>query len=88
MIAQGKKLKDIIEYLDSLQSVKIIQMNVSLVSDEAECIYNGSVLNVPWYMVDYYLANDSNGEAISACIDDNNQPYFEIYVVEDLDRLT
>ena len=87
MVERGKKLKDVIEYMDSLQNIKIVQLDVSLVTDEPECIYDGSVFDVPWYMVDYYLANDNNGEAINVCVNEENQPYFEVYVVEDLGRL-
>lgn len=77
------QVKDIITVLDSLNKIKIIQMdafNNEIAEDE---IFYGSVMDVPWYIIDYYLDNDGDGEALSVGIDEEaEEAYFRLYVYE------
>lgn len=91
MIVKGKTLNDIIDYLDVLEQVQIWQIDVNLPTskkaDEAEVVYEGSVLDIPWYLTRYYLANSYDAEAIGTCIN-NGKKCLSIYLAEDLDRIT
>lgn len=83
------QVKDIIRNLDSLSQIKIIQMDAFNNEIAEEGIFYGSVLDVPWYIMDYYLDNDEDGEALSVGIDTEGETaYFLLYVVEDLKRYT
>lgn len=88
---KGKKLRDIIEYMDAISDIIIMQTDAYLLSspdaNKEEEIYSGSVLHVPWYITDFYLANDSNGEAIGVTFNEDKQPSFIVYVAEDLERI-
>lgn len=81
------RLRDVIECLDSMMYVIIYQLDTYLSKEEEEEVFRGYILDVPWYMVDYYIANDANGEGISIGKDEDGKPCFCIYVVEDRDRL-
>lgn len=90
-LAYGMKLKDIIGYLNSLDHVQITHVDAYLegspnenVADEVYC---GSVMDIPWYLLDYYLENSLDGEAIGVFIKDG-QAWFEIVVCEEFHRLT
>ena len=88
---KGKKLRDIIEYMDAISDIVIMQTDAYLLSspdaNKEEEIYSGSVLDVPWYITDFYLANDSNGEAIGVTFNEDKRPSFIVYVAEDLERI-
>lgn len=76
------KLKTVIKYLDQIAHCKI------WISDEKDPIYEGSVMDVPWYLVDLPLYNDDKGEAIGAGYDKdatnpNYHSYFAIYLSEE-----
>jgi len=90
-LAYGMKLKDIIRYLNGIDYIQITQTDAFLKGspneNEAEEIFCGHVMDIPWYLLDYYLENSLDGEAIGVFIKDG-QPYFEIVVCEDFDRLT
>ena len=77
------QVKDIITVLDSLNNIKIIQMDSfdnEIAEDE---IFYGSVMDVPWYIIDYYLDNDHDGEALGVSIDkETKEAYFLLYVYE------
>lgn len=53
------KLRDIIKQIDYLCNVEILQTDAYLETSEhygeAEEIYAGDALNVPWWIVDMYL---------------------------------
>ena len=82
------KLKDVIEYFDPLNDCKIeVVWKANEYDDEIkpEEIYNGSVLNIPWYLLGYFLYNDfrhSNYNAIEACKDEDGKVYFYITLLE------
>ena len=84
------KLKNIIKYLDVISNVIIWQEDVYTDKNEAEVIYEGSVLDIPWYILDMYLSNSPDGEAISARnYGDKDNPTkagFIISVVEELGK--
>lgn len=41
-----------------------------------EGVFEGSILDIPWYMLDYTLQSHDNGEAISVYIDKKGQSSF------------
>lgn len=57
------KLGDIIKYLDMLSNVIIWQTDVHIDKQEDEKIFEGSIMDIPWVYLDYYLDGD---ESISA----------------------
>ena len=76
------KLKKIIKYLDKLSHCKI------WINDEEDPAYEGCIMDIPWYLLDYPLCNDSNGEAIGAGYDKdatnpNYRSYFAICLSEE-----
>lgn len=71
------KLKKIIEYLDTLQYCKVFIAE----DGEEEPIFEGGIIDIPWSLLDYYLDNDYNGEAITVYKDDNDYG-FVIYLRE------
>lgn len=76
------KLKKVIKYLDQLSHCKI------WVNEEEDPMYEGSVMDIPWYLLDFSLDNDGDGEAISAAYDKqaknpNHYSYFAIYLKEE-----
>ena len=60
------QLKDIIRYLDCTDSVIIWQDDVYVDEYKPEQIFEGSIMDIPWYILDFYLSNTKDGEAISA----------------------
>jgi hypothetical protein len=60
------KLKDIINYLDKTDQVVVWVEYPEYPDEEPEKVFEGFILDIPWIYLDYYLLNDSNGEAISA----------------------
>ena len=81
------QLKDIIKYLDWSNDVVIHQGDTCInpeVQDEPwEEIFEGDVMSIPWYLLNYYLTNDKDSEAISSCFDrEKNMPYIELYLCE------
>ena len=85
------KLGDIIKYLEMLSYVEIWQDDVFLETsereDKSELIYSGTVMDIPWYIMDYYLHNTSDYEAIGTGIyraenSSHDQPMLSISVVE------
>lgn len=90
-LAYGMKLKDIIGYLNGLDYVQIIHVDAffegSPNENDAEEVYCGPVMGIPWYLLDYYLENSLDGEAIGVFIKDE-QAWFEIVVCEEFHRLT
>lgn len=92
MIVKGKTLSDIIDYLDALTHVQIWQSDVNLPTsehaDEVEMVYEGSVLDIPWYLTRYYLANSYDAEAIGVGTNTTDgRPCLSICLVEDINRL-
>lgn len=76
------KLKKVIKYLDKLSHCKIWVYN------EEDPTYEGSVMDIPWYLLDYFLCNDDNGEAIGVGYDEkannpNYRSYLAIYLLEE-----
>ena len=81
------KVKDIIEYFDALTYIRINQMDAFIDQTKEEEIYCGSVLNMPWYILNYCLDGKEsisigtfdrrfdNGETIK-------EPCIDIYVLE------
>ena len=65
------KLKKIIKYLNSLDTVQIWQGDTMLAlgkgdPDNWEMVYEGSVMDIPWYLLDFYLTNTTDAEAIGS----------------------
>ena len=76
------KLKKVIKYLDKLSHCKI------WINEEEDPAYEGCVMDIPWYLLDYSLNNDGDGEAIGAAYDKhaknpNHCSYFAIYLKEE-----
>lgn len=95
-IKRRLQVKDIIGYLDMGDHVTIEQLDVFLKGtpreDDSEEIYDGSVMDIPWYMMDYYLANTADCGALTSYTKPvekklNGTPALYIMVVEDEDRL-
>lgn len=82
------KLKDIIEYLDPVNSCKIEiiwKSNESYDNDiKPEEVFEGSVLDIPWYLLEYSLYNDPHEEfnAIEVCKNEGGRVYFYITLKE------
>ena len=74
------KLKDIINYLEATDSCVITTVDVKTGEDVDQ--WEGSILTIPWYFIEYYLYNDSvNYEAISIGHKDG-KTYFDITLCE------
>ena len=71
------KFGDIIKYFDMTGACKIYQTDVYINKDEIELIFEGSIMDIPWYLMNFILDNEGDGEAI-AVIDNK----FYIYVKE------
>ena len=78
------QLKNIIRFLYALDHVKIYQEDVYISGPcgKPEEIFEGSIIDIPWYIMDFYLYNDSESEAITIS-HSADATGFEIYVVED-----
>lgn len=50
------KLKHIIKYLDPTDSVIIWQEDVYIDEHQEEKIFEGSVMDIPWILLNYYIA--------------------------------
>lgn len=74
------KLNDVIRYLECTCYVEIY------VEYDKEPSFKGGVIDIPWYMLEYELFNDENGEAIDATKMTNDygveQCGFQIYLKE------
>ena len=85
------KLKHILKYFDALTSIVLWQGDVKINPKKGdpnnwEEIFSGSVIDIPWIYLNYYLVNDINGEAISCFLDkDKNQACFTICLCESKD---
>ena len=76
------KFKKVIKYLDKGSHCKI------WINDEQDPVYEGSIGNVPWDLLNHPLNNDDDGEAIWASYDEkatnpNYCSYFAIYLKEE-----
>ena len=71
------KLKNIIKCLNTMTHCKVF------IAEDGfdEPYFEGSIMDIPWCLLDYYLDNDSFGEAIEAYKDDNDYG-FGIYLRE------
>lgn len=80
------KVKDIIKLLSITDDIIIWQEDVYIDEHEEEQIFFGSVMDIPWYILDYYIAEpDENGAPLSArCYgkEYNNRCGFILYVRE------
>ena len=89
-VAYGMKLKDVIGYLNGLDRVVVTQTDAYLAGtpseNDVEEVYRGSIMDIPWYLLDYYLDNSLDGEAIGVFMLDGD-PYLEIALCEEFDRL-
>lgn len=50
------KLKHIIKYLDPLDDIIIWQEDVWIDEHQEEKIFEGSVMDIPWILLNYYIA--------------------------------
>lgn len=70
------QVKDIIPFLNQLDHVKVYQGDVYTNPDEAEDpwenIFTGSVMDMPWYILNFYLCNTIDGEAIGIETNEND----------------
>jgi len=61
------KLKKIIKYFDGLSNVIIwLEDEYNDEEEPEEPIYEGLVMDIPWYILDFYLSNTEGGESIAA----------------------
>lgn len=58
------KLKKILPYLNGLADVVIWDMTND--PENGENVFHGPIMDTPYYLLDFYLLNDINGEAIDA----------------------
>ena len=74
------KFRDIINYLNATDSCIITVVNRK--SEEVIDDWEGSIITIPWYYMDYLLYNESsNYEAI--CVEyKDGKPYFDITLCE------
>ena len=85
------QVRDIIKMLCALNEIRVFQLDSYINTIEEEEIYCGSILAMPWYILEYYLVDGEdikNGkEILSIGFYKNNHgievPCFEIYVMED-----
>lgn len=64
---------DIVHLFDMTDACTIWQEDVK---DKPEIIYEGSIMEIPWYILDFYLTPDKDGEPIGVrrIYDDNYIP--------------
>lgn len=73
------KLKDIINYLEATDMCIITTINTK--TGEEDDQWEGSILTIPWYFIEYYLYNSSDYEAICVGHKDG-KTYFDITLCE------
>ena len=74
------KLYELLKHTDSLVDVQIYTEDSD---DEPE--YQGSIMNIPWYYVDYYLNTTLDYEAVSVYFDrDRAKTYLILNLKEKL----
>jgi hypothetical protein len=76
------KLGEIIKYLDKLSNVVIWQTDVYINKHKPEMVFEGTIMDIPWIYLDYYLDNSENTEAIEACRYENDKSGFIISIRE------
>ncbi len=76
-------LRELIPYIDFICNVKVVQMDAYIDKEKEEVVFNGTPLDIPWWIADMYLHVNENGEAIFL---NQNKNYLTIYVVEDPDN--
>ena len=77
------KLKDVIKFFNFTSAVEIFQIDTSIEykKDDGEIVFTGHILDIPWYLLDYYLVKDSeNDEPITTFVNDKSQACFYINV--------
>ena len=55
---------DIVHLFDMTDDCTIWQEDVYISKDKPEIIYEGSIMEIPWYILDFYLTPDKDGEPI------------------------
>lgn len=61
------KLGEIIRYLEKTTYVVLWQTNVYIgKEDNSEMVFEGAIMDIPWFYLDFFLDNDIEGEAIDA----------------------
>lgn len=83
------KLGQILPCLDKSALVKLWQTDVYLEpkNEDAELIFDGYIMDIPWVYLDFYLINDENNEAIDVGNYGENKYGFVILICEDIKRL-
>ena len=84
------QVKNIIRNLCCLNDIRVTQLDAYINSEEEEEIYYGPVLDMPWYILDYYLVDPEDLENGKEYIsiggiydkDKKTEPCFDIYVME------
>lgn len=76
------KLKKILPYLDDLATIVIWDMTED--AENGENVFHGPVMDTPYYLLDFYLYNDTNGKAVDARFydDEHKECGFVISVTE------
>lgn len=78
------KIKDIIRYIDFMTDI-IIWENVSTKEENWENVYEGSIMDMPWYYLEKNLIeakNNEGDEAICPCVIDD-KPVLRITLGKD-----
>lgn len=81
------KLKDILPYLDKIDTVILCEYGVKL-SDywDYDEVFEGSVMDIPWIYMEDYLINSSEGEAIAVRKRDDDKAVMYISIAETRDE--
>lgn len=60
------KVKKLLKHIDFLEHITIIQTDAYVDKNhEPDEIFTGNVMDVPWYIGDYYLDTNDENESIS-----------------------
>lgn len=86
------QVKDIIKRFSMIADVTIFQGDVyrnfnPTNPDHWEEIFTGSIMNIPWYIMDFYFVNTADGEAIDVYINEKGNPAFSFSVVEEWESI-
>ena len=61
-----KKLKDVIDYLDMPNHCRVWVSDFFVDSNDEEKVFEGAVMDIPWYLLNYYLDNSGEAGAIAS----------------------
>lgn len=77
------KLGEIIKYLEKTTPIVLWQTDVYIGrEDNSEIVFEGAIMDIPWIYLDFFLVNDTEGEAIDARQFEENKTGFIISIKE------